>query len=164
MKKKNRRQYIFNLIEINFPARTYDVISDKKKNINQLTIINGKYFVVMFFLYTFASEITNKVLTYKIKMIMTTIEKLTAIVNDKKVGECFYNLYDRWLDEHEYEDINEYGNVIFNVINKNYPEYGVSLVASTKRPFGIKVKIDDQKIHIHVKNKGGYIVISAKTF
>ena len=41
--------------------------------------------MVMFFLYTFASEITNKVLTYKIKMIMTTIEKLTAIVNDKKL-------------------------------------------------------------------------------
>ena len=95
---------------------------------------------------------------------MTTIEKLTAIVNDEQVWECFFNLYDRWLDEHEYEDINEYGKVIFNVINKNYPEYGVSFVASTKRPFGIKVKIDDQKIHIHVKNKGGYMVISAKTF
>ena len=32
---------------------------------------------------------------------MTTIEKLNAIVNNEKVGNCFFNLYDRWRDESE---------------------------------------------------------------
>lgn len=95
---------------------------------------------------------------------MTTIEKLTSIVNDDKVIECFFNLYDRWLDEHEYEDINEYGKVIFGVIDRNHPKYGISLIATTKRPFGIKVKMDDKNIHIHIKNKGEYSVIVAKSF
>ena len=72
----------FNLIEINFPARTYDVISDQNKNINQLTIINGKYFVVMFFLYTFASEITNKVLTYKIKNDYASPYKVVKVITN----------------------------------------------------------------------------------
>ena len=89
---------------------------------------------------------------------MITIEKLTSIVNDDKVVECFFNLYDRWLDEHEY------GKVIFGVIDRNYPKYGISLIATTKRPFGIKVKMDDKNIHIHIKNKGVYSVIVAKSF
>lgn len=91
---------------------------------------------------------------------MTTIEKLTAIVNDEKVDNCFFNLYDRWRDESEYEDINQYGDAIIKTINEQFPRFGVSLVASTKRPFGAKINLDGQKFHIKIKLKGGYVTLS----
>jgi len=91
---------------------------------------------------------------------MTTIEKLTSIVNNEKVGNCLFNLYDRWRDESEYEDINPYGDVIIKTINEQFPQYGASLVASTKRPFGVKINLDGQKFHIKIKLKGCYVVCS----
>ena len=93
---------------------------------------------------------------------MTTIEKLNAIVNNEKVGNCFFNLYDRWLDESEYEDINQYGDVIIKTINDQFPQFGASLVSSTKRPFGVKIDLDGQKFHIQIKIKGCYAVMSVK--
>lgn len=93
---------------------------------------------------------------------MTTIEKLKAIVNNENVGNVFFNLYERWIDECKYEDINQYGEVIINSINKHFPKYGVSLVASTKRPFGVKIDLDGQKFHIQMKLKGNYAMMSVK--
>ena len=93
---------------------------------------------------------------------MNTIEKLKAIVNNEKVGNCFFNLYDRWRDESEYEDINQYGDVIIKTINKQYPQYGATLVASTNRPFGVKIDLDGQKFQIQIKLKGCYVVLSVK--
>lgn len=93
---------------------------------------------------------------------MTTIEKLTAIVNNEKVCNCFFNLYDRWHDESEYEDIKQYGDVIIKTINDQFPQFGASLVASTKRPFGVKINLDGQKFHIQIKLKGCYAVLSVK--
>ena len=93
---------------------------------------------------------------------MTTIEKLNAIVNNEKVGNCFFNLYDRWCHESEYEDINQYGDVIIKTINNQFPQFGVSLVSSTKRPFGVKIDLDGQKFHIQIKIKGCYAVMSVK--
>ena len=93
---------------------------------------------------------------------MTTIEKLTAIVNNEKVGNCFFNLYDRWRDESEYEDINQYGDVIIKTINKQFPQYGATLVSSTKRPFGVKIDLDGQKFNIQIKLKDCYAVLSVK--
>lgn len=93
---------------------------------------------------------------------MTTIEKLTAIGNNEKVGNCFFNLYDRWRDESEYEDINQYGDVIIKIINDQFPQFGASLIASTKRPFGVKINLDGQKFHIQIKLKGCYAFLSVK--
>lgn len=93
---------------------------------------------------------------------MTATDKLIKVINNENVGKSFYNLYDRWRDESEYEDIKEYGKALIGSINRNCPEYNVQLVSSTKRPFGIKVKIDDVVFHIFVKIRGGYIVVSAK--
>lgn len=94
---------------------------------------------------------------------MNAIEKLKEIVNNEKVGDCFFNLYDRWRDESQYEDINQYGDVIIKTIQSQYPQYGVSLAASTKQPFGVKIDLDGQKFHIHIKLKGCYAVLSVKT-
>ena len=93
---------------------------------------------------------------------MTATEKLIKVINHEKVGNSFFYLYDRWRDECKYEDINEYGKTLIGVINRNLPEYNVQLVSSTKRPFGIKVRIDDVVFHIFAKIKGGYVVVSAK--
>ena len=81
---------------------------------------------------------------------MTTVEKLNAIVNNEKVGNCFFNLYDRWRDESEYEDINQYGDVIIKTINDQFPQFGTSLVSSTR----IK-----RSIHLTFINKK-YLVLS----
>lgn len=92
---------------------------------------------------------------------MVTDERKNAILsilNNDKVGDTFFNLYDRWRDESEYEDINEYGKVISNAIAKQFPNYSVKLVQSTKRPFGVKIEIMGKyKVHIYAKLKGGYI-------
>lgn len=49
-----------------------------------------------------------------------------VLANAQLIG----NLYGRWLDEREYEDINEYGKVISDKLG--FP------VKMTKRPFGFK--------------------------
>ena len=39
---------------------------------------------------------------------MATIDNVKAIINNEKVSNAFFNLYDRRRDESEYEDIKEY--------------------------------------------------------
>lgn len=93
---------------------------------------------------------------------MTTFEKVNSIISCEKVQNTFYNLYDRWLDEYRYEDINEYGKHIIGVIAKNFPTYGVSLKQTTSEPFGIKFKVDDCCFHLYVNIRGEYLVMSCK--
>ena len=90
------------------------------------------------------------------------MEQISNIVNNSVVGNTMMNLYDRWLDECKYEDINEYGKVIANTIAKEYPTYNVSLIKGTKRPFGVQIKVCDTNIHVWVKIKGRYASICAK--
>jgi hypothetical protein len=47
---------------------------------------------------------------------METTNKIKAILNSEKLGNAFYNLYDRWRDECKYEDINDYGKALTKVI------------------------------------------------
>lgn len=93
---------------------------------------------------------------------METTNKIKAILNSEKLGNAFYNLYDRWLDECKYEDINDYGKALNKVIVSEFPNYGVKLVSSTKRPFGIKLEMDGKKFHVYVKIEKGYIKLCAK--
>lgn len=90
------------------------------------------------------------------------MEKLKAIVNNEKVGNTFFNLFDRWLDESAYEDINEYGKVIANVIKNEFPQYGIELKKSTKKPFGVVISIDGASYHIYAKFSGKYVSLCAK--
>lgn len=55
------------------------------------------------------------------------------------------NLWGRWQDEKEYEDINDYGKVIA----EKFPE-GWTLLKSNKRPFGVTVKIEAEEWKISV--------------
>jgi hypothetical protein len=91
------------------------------------------------------------------------MEVISKIINNQAVGNCLYNLYDRWRDEEGYEDINEYGKVIHSVIVKNFPDNKIELVKATKRPFGVKLKVEGTDTHIFTKMKGYYIQVCAKT-
>lgn len=93
---------------------------------------------------------------------MNTIDKIKAIVRNDKVGDTMFNLCDRWRDESQYEDINDYAKAIFGVVTKEFPDYGVKLIGATKRPFGLKMQVDDKKIHLFLKIEGGYMKMYAK--
>lgn len=58
------------------------------------------------------------------------------------------NLWARWQDEKEYEDINEYGARIA----KQFPE-GWKLLKSNKRPFGITVQIEAEEWKISITGR-----------
>lgn len=90
------------------------------------------------------------------------VEKIKSIINCDAVGQAFYYLFDRWQDESEYEDINEYGKSIFNTISKNFPDYGLSLVKTTEEPFGVILQIGVAKFHVYVKFKNSYLHLYAK--
>jgi hypothetical protein len=91
------------------------------------------------------------------------MERIKEIINNVTVGKVMYNLYDRWLDESEYEDINEYGKAIVNSIHVHLPHLkDVSLIKATKRPFGVKLQVGDKKAHIFTKIKGNYVQLCAK--
>ena len=89
------------------------------------------------------------------------MDNVKAIVNNEKVSNTFFNLYDRWRDESEYEDINEYGKCLHKTIASEFPSLNAEYVSSTKRPFGVKVKIDGVTLHFYTKLKGGYISLCA---
>ena len=92
---------------------------------------------------------------------MATIDNVKAIINNEKVFNAFFNLYDRWRDESEYEDIKEYGKCLYSAISREFPNLGTEYVSATKRPFGVKVKMDGMTFHFFAKLKGRYLSLCA---
>ena len=91
------------------------------------------------------------------------MEKVKEIINNTEIVNVMYNLYDRWRDESEYEDINEYGKVIVSSIHAHLPHLDVKLIGSTKRPFGVKLQVGDKKVHVFTRIKGSYVQLCAKS-
>lgn len=91
------------------------------------------------------------------------MEKVKEIINNTEIINVMYNLYDRWRDESEYEDINEYGKVIVDSIHVHLPHLDVKLIEPTKRPFGVKLQVGDKKVHIFTRIKGSYVQLCAKS-
>ena len=86
------------------------------------------------------------------------MERISKIINSEEVGGLFFNLYDRWRDEHEYEDINVYAKVIVDRITKLFPQYNVKLVKPSKRPFGVILSVNGEyTFRLYVKVKGGCV-------
>ena len=83
------------------------------------------------------------------------------IISKERVANVFFNLYERWLDEHEYEDIVEYGKVLFGAVAKEAE--GAVFLSVTKRPFGLKVMYDGVENHIFVKAKGDTLSLCCKS-
>ena len=79
----------------------------------------------------------------------------TAPENLKKINEFFariepliLNLYSRWHDEKEYENINDYEDVI----HKTMP-LGFSIIKMSKRPFGFTFDIGTGAVY-QIKTNG----------
>ena len=91
---------------------------------------------------------------------MDNAEFINKVINNEEVSNTFANLWERWQDEKDYEDINKYGNVLHGAIN----EIGeCMLFKATKKPFGVKVYRAGQLIHFYMKRKGSYLVMCADT-
>jgi len=56
------------------------------------------------------------------------------------------NAYSRWLDEKEYEDINDYA-VLFQ---SKVEAIGGQFIKMTKKPFGFKFILEDATYHIYM--------------
>lgn len=67
---------------------------------------------------------------------LTTPKQLKSILNNENFQNTIFNLYDRWQDEHEYEDIKDYAKPLENIVSKIIGK-DIEL-AMTKRPFGFK--------------------------
>lgn len=82
------------------------------------------------------------------------IEVAKKIFNEQ--CEYFGYLKDRWLDEHEYEDFQEY----IDEMKKKLEAYeGVKLIKFTKRPFAVVFEVYDVKKFV-MKISGNRILIN----
>lgn len=73
------------------------------------------------------------------------------------VGKTLAYLYERWQDEKEFEDINSYGLVIEEHIEKIK---GIVFLKMSKRPFGFYLRYDSKDYKIWCISKGNQINIS----
>ena len=84
-----------------------------------------------------------------------------TLVNSQKILNLFVNLYMRWQDEKEYEDFNEYIEVmtsnVKNVIGN------ITDAKGTKCPFGIKFTHDNKRLHLTLKVQNGYANLKIAT-
>lgn len=78
-------------------------------------------------------------------MALSLKDLVASLASD--VQPVLENLYSRWLDEHEYEDIKDYGRVLAPYVAK----VGGTLDKMTKRPFGFVVKFQTQTGPVKVK-------------
>lgn len=69
----------------------------------------------------------------------------------KESESMLVNLHDRWMDEKEYEDFNDYEKVMREKVIKLQPL--CNFIQSTKRPFGYIVVVDKYKLHLSVTTK-----------
>ena len=80
--------------------------------------------------------------------------------NKTKSTEFVADLYVRWIDEKDYEDINDYALAFENV-------FKIKNVTPTEKPFGFKFKVKNgEKIlnaHVFCRNKGKYFTILTST-
>jgi len=72
--------------------------------------------------------------------------KETALKLYNDLNGIMNNIYERWLDEKEYEDINEYA-VLFQ---PKVEEVGGQFIGMTKKPFGFKYVLEDATYHVYV--------------
>lgn len=66
-----------------------------------------------------------------------------------KIQSRMENLYSRWHDEHEYENIQNYKNLI----QKWADDYDIKILAIKKRPFSFIGEFNDMKFKIKITAK-----------
>ena len=70
------------------------------------------------------------------------MNKKTAIKNSKKFTQTLIDLFFRWLDESQFEDIEDYLKVMQRVEPR--------AIEMTTEPFGVKVRIEDKIKHFFI--------------
>lgn len=78
---------------------------------------------------------------------------------DDKYSSLLMQLYERWQDEKDYEDIKDY----LKLLQSRIIIEGVEVYAITKKPFGIKCKCEDGNMQIRIKNERYCIRAMAKS-
>jgi hypothetical protein len=79
----------------------------------------------------------------------TQKRKMTDIIGEKKLMECVEKmgyLYERWQDEREYEDFNDYVTAFERVL-------GQKTLKFTKSPFVVTFIMENRKFFIRVKSQ-----------
>ncbi len=81
-----------------------------------------------------------------------------AIFEDVAIQDRMANLYCRWQDEKEYEDIAEYAKAI----EPAFAAHGAKMIKATKKPFGFVVEVDGGKFHYTVNSRSiSYVRLQA---
>ena len=66
----------------------------------------------------------------------------------EEIEEVVSNAYERWLDEKEYEDINDYA-ILFQ---SKVEAIGGQFIRMTKRPFGFIYTLDEATYQVSINN------------
>lgn len=84
--------------------------------------------------------------------------KVTHYVNDQKLSNTMFHLYERWTHEKCFEPWDDYSRVIGKVVTKN----GLSFKKALRRPFGFDAIIDGYTVRFFVKRKKNNINFCAE--
>jgi len=76
------------------------------------------------------------------------------LLDNQKINNTFFYLFERWQDEHDYEDFNYYVKEMKSSVENAIGE--VTLLKGMKRPFGIQFIKGNNKYKLFIKNKGKY--------
>lgn len=89
-----------------------------------------------------------------------TTEALTKAVNDRGLLNTFVNLMDRWQDEWQYEDFDDYAKVMGNSVQKILGRpisnvEGKEPIIEEDKDFGIEFDMDNGRYGVYARHKGG---------
>lgn len=85
-------------------------------------------------------------------MLNTTHPSINAQNFWKEAQDLIINLYSRWLDEKEYEDIKDYAQPLQLLAQK----HNVVIDKMTARPFGCKFSTDGRQFQLSITSNGSY--------
>lgn len=84
-------------------------------------------------------------------------ENIRNVVKNLGTLQKFLNLYERWLDEKDYENFNKYVTAMM----KSMPT-GAKLIKGTKRPFGVFFNYGGNTVLVALEIEKGYCQLVAK--
>lgn len=80
------------------------------------------------------------------------LRRQTALDIYNKTGKLFTSLFERWLDEREFESIADYQKVLASAIRK--VTAAAKVTKMTKRPFGYEYTLGGCTYAVTLKTKG----------
>jgi hypothetical protein len=85
---------------------------------------------------------------------MTTTRTATpeALVFFERIEEIMCELYGRWQDEKDYEDINDYSKPLEGAAKVSK----VKILGMTKKPFGVRYSVGEKEFHAFIKGGRTY--------